>query len=349
MRRTISDEDSNEPLALGQNRLNQRRVDPSEYARRRSLLHDDPGIDVVNMATLVAVANAIEEEAVRRYTLLAEMMERRGELATAAAFRVMLEEERRHVIAVERWAASLGEPVPAAKAFEWWLPADLSSSWDKISASTLLTPYRAFAMAVENEQRAFSFYAYLAAHAENAQVRAEAEKLGAEELQHAAMLRRWRRQAYHRERRPPPPVPLEIDSVDRLRDVMTQHETAIAQTHRALAYRLKRVGDEAGAQMLEQAIPKTLQLPAAATTSRVDDSAALDADAGSDTDEPRHLLIDAQKPLEALADTLEAVMASADGDLFEEAASAMQGIVERIAQISLQIGRSDDAQAKQQS
>ena len=348
MRRTISDEDSNEPLALGQNRLNQRRVDPGEYARRRSLLHDDPGIDVVNMATLVAVANAIEEESVRRYTLLADLMERRGEPATAAAFRVMLDEERRHVTAVQRWAASVGESAPAAEAFEWRLPADLSSSWDKISASTLLTPYRAFAMAVENEQRAFSFYAYLAAHADNPQVRAEAEKLGAEELRHAALLRQWRRRAYHRERRPAAPVQLEVDSVEMLRDVLTQHDAAIARTHRALAYRLKRVGDEAGAQVLERAIPKTVQLPVQATTSSVDDSASMDTGDESGADDPRHLLIDAQKPLEALADTLEVVMASADGDLFEEAASAMQGIVERIAQISLQIGRSDEAQGKQQ-
>lgn len=346
MGRTTSHEDSPEPLALGQSSLNQRRVDAGEYARRRSLLRDDPGIDVVNMATLIAVANAIEEESVRRYTLLAEMMERRGEAATAAAFRVMLEEERRHVIAVQRWAASVGESVPAAEAFEWRLPADLSSSWDKLSASTLLTPYRAFAMAVENEKRAFSFYAYLAAHAEDAQVRAEAEKLGAEELRHAAMLRRWRRRAYHRERRPAPPVPLEIDSVEMLHDVLTQHEAAIARTHRALADRLKRVGDEASAKVLERSIPKTVQRQVPATSSGVDDSAAMDTGDRFGAAEPRHLLIDAQKPLEALADTLELVMASADGELFEQAASAMQAIVARIAQISLQISRSDQAQGK---
>ncbi len=347
MRRTKPNQDSPEPLAHGQSRLNERRVEPGEYARRRSLLQDDPSIDVVNMATLIAIANAIEEESVRRYTLLAELMERRGEAATAAAFRVMLEEERRHVTAVQRWATSVDGSVPAADAFEWRLPADLSSSWDKISASTLLTPYRAFAMAVENEQRAFSFYAYLAAHAEDAQVQAEAEKLGAEELRHAAMLRRWRRRAYHRERRPALPVPLEIDSVEILRDVLTEHEAAIARTHRALADRLKRVGDDASAQVLERSIPKTARRQVPTPTSSVDDPAEMGTGDGSGSDEPRHLLIDAQKPLEALTDALEVVMASADGELFEEAASAMQGIVERIAQISMQIGRSDEAQAKQ--
>lgn len=345
MRRTHSNEDPHEPLALGQDKRDQRRVGPREYSRRRSLLHDDPDIDVVNMATLVEVAKAIEGEAVRRYTMLAELMEHRGEPATAAAFRVMLEEERRHVTAVDQWAASVGEPVLAAEDCEWQLPADLSSSWDEISGSVLLTPYRAFAVAVENEERAFSFYAYLAAHAESGQIRAEAEKLGAEELRHAALLRQWRRRAYHRERRGAArPAPLQIDSVEMLRDVLAQHEAAIAAAHLALAHRLKRTGDEASAQLLEQSIPPTAQPPAATSRS---DTPAPGTGGTPDADDPRHLLADAQKPLEALADTLEAVMATGDGDLFNEAARAMSDVVGRIAQISFRIGRSNEAQGTQ--
>lgn len=274
---------------------------------RRSLLRDDPDIDVVDMATLVEIARAIEDEAVRRYALLAELMDRRGESATAAAFRVMLEEERSHVAAVDRWAASVGEPASTAGDFEWRLPADLSSSWDDIAGSALLTPYRAFAVAVENEERAFSFYAYLAARAENAQIKAEAEKLGGEELRHAALLRRWRRQAYHRERGSARAGRLQaerprIDSVAMLREFLARQEAEIAQTHLALAQRLARARDSAD---------------------------------GTGED-PRHLRVDAQKPLEALADVLEAVMATAEGELFEEAATAMTGVIERIARITLE-------------
>lgn len=335
MRRTIPDNDSHEPLALGQDRLNRRRVSPMEYARRRSLLRDDPDIDSVDMPTLVGIAKAIEDEAVRRYRLLAELMESRGEPSTAAAFRVMLEEEQSHVEAVDRWAASVGEPEVAAHDFEWQLPADLSSSWDKVSGSALLTPYRAFALAVENEERAFAFYAYLAAHAENEQIRAEAEKLGGEELRHAALLRKWRRRAYHRERRPARTEQVEIDSVETLRDVLAQHEAAIATVHRALVPRLRRAGDEASAQLLENSIPATTTpalVVASATT-----APPLDVTDTPVKENPRHLLVDAQKPLEALANVLEGVMATADGDLFEEAAGAMGGVVERISQISLQI------------
>lgn len=342
MRRTLSNSEPHEPPALGQNDRGQHRVGPEEYARRRSLLHRDPDIDVVDMATLAGIAKAIEVEAVQRYTLLAESMDRRGEPATAAAFRVMLEEERNHVDAVDRWAASVGEPVVAVEDFQWKLPADLSSSWDEVSGSALLTPYRAFALAVENEDRAFSFYAYLAAHAENAQIRAEAEKLGAEELRHAALLRRWRRRAYHRERRPAQPERLQIDSIDILRDVLAQHEAAIAVTHLALASRLRRAGDDASAQLLERSIPATTQLPEPTAASHPN-IPALDRAGVPDMDDARHFLVDAQRPLEALADVLEDVMATADGDLFEEAATAMGSVVERIAQISLQIGTSNKA------
>lgn len=340
MRRMHSNGDPHEPLALGQNRRNQRREGSEEHMRRRSLLRHDPDIDVVDMATLAGVARAIENEAVRRYALLAQLMDERGEPATAAAFRVMLEEERNHVAAVDRWAASVGEAEPADEDFQWLLPNDLSSSWDDIAASALLTPYRAFAVAVENEQRAFAFYAYLAAHAENAQVRAEAEKLGGEELRHAALLRRWRRRAYHRERRMAQQSRIEIDSPDVLRAVLAHHEAAIASTHLALVPRLTRAGDAASAQLLQRSLPRA-QEPLAPDAAA--DTPVLDPVGGPDVDDPRHLLVDAQKPLEALADVLEAVMATAEGELFEQAAAAMEQVVGRIAQISFRIGASTEA------
>ncbi|MCZ7559580.1 MAG: hypothetical protein M5U30_05585 [Burkholderiaceae bacterium] len=127
---------------------------------RASLLMRDPEIQSVSMPLLVGIASAIERESLERYTALAGTMERRGEAATAAAFRVMLEEERHHVDEVARWAVGLGEPVPEPGRFDWQLPAELSSSWDEISGSALLTPYRAFAIAVDNEKRAFALYSY---------------------------------------------------------------------------------------------------------------------------------------------------------------------------------------------
>lgn len=336
MRRTLPDSDLQVPRAVDQARRDPHRPRRQQSARSRSLLGEDPGIDVVDMATLVQIARAIEDEAVRRYELLARLMDERGEPAVAEAFRAMRDEELGHVAAVDRWAAALGDPVPAAGGFEWRLPADLSTSWDEVAGSALLTPYRAFAVAVENEERAFSFYAYLAARAENAQVRAEAEKLGAEELRHAALLRRWRRRAYHRERRSTWPGRVRIESVGMLREFLARQEAEIAATHLALAQRLERAGDRAGARLLEGSIPEPARASAAGASAdpgRV----GIDGSGGAGED-PRHLLVDARRPLEALADVLEAVMAAAEGELFDEAAAAMAGVIERITRISLREG-----------
>ena len=275
MRPGHSETAPHEVPASGQDGHAPERFGREEFKRRRGLLHDDPGIDTVDMATLAAIARALENESVRQYALLAELMDRRGEAATAAAFRTMLEEERDHVAAVEHWAASVDAPAPPTGDIERRLPAELAGAWDDISGSALLTPYRAFAVAVENEQRAFSFYAYVAANADDPQVKAEAERLGGEELRHAALFRRWRRRAYHRERRgAAPPERQRIESVAQLRDLLARHEAAIASV------------------------------------------------------EPT------QKPLEALADELESIMATADGELFEQAAIAMADVIKRIARTS---------------
>ncbi|NLG59091.1 MAG: rubrerythrin family protein [Gammaproteobacteria bacterium] len=342
MRRTGSDNISSGPSRGGRNRRDAHRSLRHPGAGRRALLSEHPDVDMVDMGMLVQIARAIEDEAVRRYAMLARLMDSRGEPAVAAAFRLMLEEERRHVAAVDRWAASVGDPPPAATDYEWMLPEDLSSSWDDVAGSALLTPYRAFALAVDNEERAFAFYAYLAAHAESDEVRREAEKLGAEELQHAALLRRWRRRAYHRERgstRPPSARhgPGDIDSVAALRDFLSRREAEVALAHLGLARRLERAGHAEGARLLEESIPAPARQ--AAATGRQDVAApATDAGTGPEGD-PRHLLVDAQRQLEEFADELEAIMAVTGGEVFEEASAALAGVIDRIAQVAfLQAG-----------
>lgn len=312
---------------------------------RTSLLKHDPQIHSIGMPTLVGIANAIEHEALRRYTQLAETMERRGEFETAAAFRTMLEEERAHVEAVARWAAELGQPIPAPEDFEWSLPPDLSASWNDIAGSALLTPFRAFAIAVENEQRAFSFYAYLAAHASDARVAAEAEKLAAEELQHAALLRRWRRAAWHRERPARIEPPSQIASVAELEDFVGRRLAAIAASHQSIAARLRSAGDDESAALLEElsaSMPRQIGAGentqgGAATPDAQDDTTTPD-EAGLATN-PVHLLIAAQKPLEALSEALEKLLGNLEGELFVAAEKAATDVVAWLARISLQTER----------
>ncbi|MEZ5604704.1 MAG: ferritin family protein [Burkholderiaceae bacterium] len=297
---------------------------------RASLLMRDPEIQSVSMALLVGIASSIERESLKRYATLAETMGRRGEAATAAAFRVMLEEERHHVDEVARWAADLGEQVPEPGSFDWQLPAELSSSWDEIAGSSLLTPYRAFAIAVDNEKRAFALYSYLAARATDPRVRAQAERLGIEELRHAAVMRRWRREAWHRERRAareaPQPAASAVASADALNALLAKREAAIAQAHRTIAARLREIGDDESANLLET----LLEAPSRPAAGAAGPPAPV-----PDTDDPVHLLVAAQKPLEALSEELEAVMGAATGALFEQSEAALVNVVTRLARIAL--------------
>lgn len=64
-------------------------------------------------------------------------------------------------------------------------------------APELLNSYRAFSMAVRNEERAFVFWTYVAAHAQTDEIREAAERMAREELGHVATLRRERRRAFH--------------------------------------------------------------------------------------------------------------------------------------------------------
>ena len=69
----------------------------------------------------------------------------------------------------------------------------------EIGTSRLTTSYRALAMAVRNEERAFAFWSYLAAYSGDSEIKQAAEAMAGEELGHVATLRRERRRAYHEE------------------------------------------------------------------------------------------------------------------------------------------------------
>jgi hypothetical protein len=59
----------------------------------------------------------------------------------------------------------------------------------------------------------------------------------------------------------------------------------------------------------------------------------------SDVEDPAHLLVQAQRPLERLAEALEAIMGNSEGALFGETDRAMASVVARLGPISLQIGK----------
>lgn len=303
--------------------------------RRARLLQHDPQTGPVDMPTLVGIAAAIERESAQRYAALADLMDARGAAATAAAFREMHREELRHVEAVDRWARSVAEPVASSGGFAWLLPAELSTSWDEVVGSALLTPYRAFAVAVCNEQRAFAFYSYLAAHATDDRVRSEAEKLAAEELLHAAALRRWRRLAWHRERREASPVAsAPIEDVAGLDTLLDRSRAGILACHRAVAARLREIGDADGARFLEALTAAAMPATAVAAGPTGDPPAA-EREAIAAATSPLPLMVIAQRPLEQLADRLETVLETSQGELFDATVAAIDATVAMLSRIAL--------------
>ena len=146
---------------------------------------------------LLAVAEALEREAAARYRGLATRMARQGNAAIAAEFEALAALEERHVGQVaDRAQSLLGRP-PALLSVGW----DLPPTYDEDEArGAELSAYQALAFAVRNEERAFAYYTYVAAEAKNPDVRALAEELARDELDHASMLRHRRRRAFHADR-----------------------------------------------------------------------------------------------------------------------------------------------------
>lgn len=291
------------------------------------ILSEEPMSAVGSMSDLIGIAHAIEEEAVRRYTRLAAEMDRVGARDTAETFRALADEEREHVGMVSAWAARLGQPVPPSTGFAWRLPADIASSWDEVAGSALLTPYRALAIAVGNEERAFAFYAYIAARTDDPQVAEAAEGMAREELDHAMRLRMSRRRAYHRDRaRNARPNRTAVASEEEFLTLVGRLQSDAARQHVAIATALRALGDGTSAALLEDL---------AASEAGAVGPASTPADIGRPATAVA-LLHRAKAPLEQIAETCETVATSAPSEALLTAAQKTLGeTIARLATISL--------------
>jgi rubrerythrin len=148
---------------------------------------------------LVALAHALEVEAAARYRELAERMRLSDEETLARLFLFLASVEEKHVAHIDRRSLALLGHLPAAAQVRWELPETFD---EEAARSARLTPYDALAVAVRNEERAFAFYAYVAAGTDDPAVQDFAEELAKDELEHAVLLRRERRRAFRAGPRP---------------------------------------------------------------------------------------------------------------------------------------------------
>jgi len=168
---------------------------------RASLLASEPAGTLQSLDELFALAHAMEREAATRYAGLAVEMHGQGRQDLSDVFERLAAAEREHVDSVTRWSRARRGRAPDPALVRWEAPETVdAAAAAEITTSQLMTPYRALAMAVRNEERAFAFWSYVAAYAEDQEIKSAAEAMAREELGHVATLRRERRRAYHGER-----------------------------------------------------------------------------------------------------------------------------------------------------
>ena len=107
----------------------------------------------------------------------------------AQLFAFLSEIEEKHASKIENRAAHVLAHPLSRMPLGWEVPETFG---EEEAASHLLTPYRALALAVRNEDRAFALYSYIAADAPDEATRKLAEELAKDELEHAHLLRRER-------------------------------------------------------------------------------------------------------------------------------------------------------------
>jgi rubrerythrin len=209
---------------------------------RASRLQVDPSMIVQSVPELFGLVRILSAQAIELYKRLGARMADMGNEHAQAAFAMIEVEKRRHAEAAEhRMAPDLrGPPGPVRR----W--TDLAVFDDEELAGTrLATPYRVLSVAVRNEERAFSFWTYISAHADNPEVKAEAERLAREELAHIHELRAARRSAYHasRQREAWAPTQARSPSLKAFLAEAARTEAALSTLHGAIARRLRALGD----------------------------------------------------------------------------------------------------------
>lgn len=161
-------------------------------------LPEPPEISAGTIEEILAAAHALELAAARRYQRLGAAMRQVGRDDVARVFEELAAEENQHVASVEQLSNRLLGSQPAADIVRWVLPETFGA--EEAGAPALLTPYKALTVAVRSEERAFTFWTYVAAGAADPTVRAQAEAMARQELLHAAKFRVARRKAYYEER-----------------------------------------------------------------------------------------------------------------------------------------------------
>ncbi len=138
----------------------------------------------------MALALAMENEAVERYTDFADAMETHNNPDVAAMFRTMAGYEARHAKAIMAQMGWLEAPAVAHEAV-CWPGFESPEAAPSDAVHYLMQPWHALQLALAAELRAEKFFGALADSASSAPVRRAALELKAEEAEHVALVKAW--------------------------------------------------------------------------------------------------------------------------------------------------------------
>lgn len=159
-----------------------------------------PPVPIRNLSELYAVAFDLAQRAAQRYGALAERIDENFR-PVRCVFDVLAARERERADSLSAACLAACGKHPDISDLRW-NPIDLVPAAEiaDIRDSSLSTPYTAWALAVRHRQRAFVFWTYVIALAEDPPVRLTAERLAREALSDGNLLRRERRLAWRAER-----------------------------------------------------------------------------------------------------------------------------------------------------
>jgi hypothetical protein len=203
--------------------------------RQDPLLTAVPPAPVRSLAELYAIAFELAEKAAQRYGALAGRTD--DELwQVRCVFDVLAARERDRAGSLSAACLAACGKRPDSSDLRW-APIDLVPAAEiaDVKDSSLATSYTAWALAVRHRQRAFVFWTYVIALAEDPSVRLTAEDLAREALSDGNLLRRERRLAWRAGRKPAPDDvadsgPQEPASAALLESLL--HKDIVAWSHR---------------------------------------------------------------------------------------------------------------------
>lgn len=139
---------------------------------------------------LMALALAMENEAIERYTDFADTMDTHNNPEVAALFRRMAGYEAKHAAQIMyqmNWTEAPPVPPGAAR----WPDLEAPETVPSDAVHYLMQPWHALQLALAAELRAEKFFARIAAAATTESVRHAALELQAEEAEHVALVKSW--------------------------------------------------------------------------------------------------------------------------------------------------------------